>query len=141
MDLPLYSILPGIAALGLIGFTTAQIAAGRGATVSWMVPALLSIGFLGWSLHAVAVGGPLGFWTEHIRNAWGNQIWFDLLLAVGMAWTLLLPRARAAGMRPLPWLVLILCTGSIGLCAMVARCLFLESRAPGAATLQPRGAL
>lgn len=96
---------------------------------SWLVFALLGAGFAGWSVHAVVTEGPLGFWPEHIRNAWGNQIWFDLLLAAAIAWTVLVPRMRAAGMRPLPWLVLVVCTGSIGLCATVARCLFLESRA------------
>ena len=94
----------------------------------WQVFALLGAGFAGWSVNAVVTEGPLGFWPEHIRNAWGNQIWFDLLLAAAIAWTVLVPRLRAAGMHPLPWLVFVVCTGSIGLCATVARCLFLESR-------------
>jgi hypothetical protein len=37
-----------------------------------------------------------------------------------------MPRARALGMRPLPWLLLVVCTGSIGLCAMFARVLYLQ---------------
>jgi len=40
---------------------------------------------------------PLGFWVEHPRHLWGNQIWFDLLLAAGVAWALLVPRARRLG--------------------------------------------
>lgn len=94
----------------------------------WQVFALLSAGFGAWSVYAVATEGLLGFWPEHIRNAWGNQIWFDLLLAAAIAWTLLVPRIRAVGMLPLPWLIFVVCTGSIGICATMARCLFLESR-------------
>ena len=38
--------------------------------------------FLGWSLYTIASEGFFAFWGEHTRNAWGNQIWFDLLIAV-----------------------------------------------------------
>jgi hypothetical protein len=81
-----------------------------------------------WSLHAVSSEGLAGVWHEHTRNAWGNQIWFDLLLAIGTAWALLVPRAKAVGMHLFPWLALIVGTGCIGLLAMLARCLFLERR-------------
>mgnify|MGYP006273661973 CR=1 FL=1 len=91
-----------------------------------MFPAILSGIFAVFSILAVIQEGPLGFWTEHTRNLWGNQIWFDLLLAVGIAWTLLVPRARELGIRPLPWLVVVMCTGSIGLCAMLARVLYIS---------------
>lgn len=94
----------------------------------WFAPALVSLLFLGWSLYTVAVEGPWGFWPNHTQSAWGNQVWFDLLIAIGLAWALILPRARAVGMRPWPWLALILCTGCIGLAAMFARCRFLEAR-------------
>ena len=39
------------------------------------------------------------------------------------------PRARAAGMNVLPWTLLVGCTASIGLLAMVARLFWLERRA------------
>ncbi|MFY3384652.1 hypothetical protein [Paracidovorax sp. MALMAid1276] len=93
---------------------------------AWMFPAILSGAFATFSITAVIQEGPMGFWTEHTRNLWGNQIWFDLLLAAGIAWTLLVPRARELGMRPLPWLVAVICTGSIGLCAMWARVLYIS---------------
>lgn len=70
----------------------------------------------------------LGFWTEHTRNLWGNQIWFDLLLATGIGWFLVMPEAKSLGIRPLPWLLLIACTGSIGFLAMIARLLYLRER-------------
>ena len=124
-----FAVLPAIAILLFIAAAVARmLRQDKGQPGSWLVPAGLAALFLGWSLYTVSAAGPLGFWTEHTRNAWGNQIWFDLLLAIGTAWALLLPRARAAGMRPVPWLVLILCSGSIGLLAMLARCLYLENR-------------
>ena len=76
-------------------------------------------------------GGWAGFWPLHQAGVWGNQIWFDLLLAVGVAWSLLLPRARSVGMRVVPWTLFVLATGSIGLCAMFARCLYLEASPQG----------
>ena len=95
---------------------------------TWMLPAALSFLFLLFSLHTISTEGQFGFWTEHTRNLWGNQIWLDLLLGVGIGWFLVLPQARALGMRPLPWLVLIASTGSIGFLAMIARLLYLRER-------------
>lgn len=99
-----------------------------GTRVAWWLPALVSIAFLGFSGYAVATEGPLGFWTEHVRNAWGNQIWFDLLFSASVGWTALLPRARAVGMRPAAWALALPLAGSIGLLAMLARVLYLEDR-------------
>lgn len=122
----LFDIVPVIAAVILGGLVFALVAR---RPVSWIVPASLSAGFAAWSVFAVVTEGPLGFWTEHVRNAWGNQIWMDLVLAVGMALIWLVPTARAVGVRPLPWVVFILATGSIGLCAFAARVLYLQGRA------------
>ncbi len=129
MPQSLYAVLPIVAGLLFVGVTLTLLArptSGQGG--GWLVPAAFAAAFLGWSLYTVGAEGPLGFWPNHTANAWGNQVWFDLLLAIGTAWALLLPRARAVGMRPLPWLVLIAASGSIGLLAMVARCLMLESK-------------
>ena len=133
MSQSLFAVPPTIAILLFIAAAlTLLLSQEKSRTNSWLVPTGLAALFLGWSLYTVSAEGPLGFWANHTRNAWGNQVWFDLLLAIGTAWALLLPRARAAGMRPAPWLVLIVCTGSIGLLAMLARCLFLETRKPAA---------
>jgi len=93
---------------------------------SWIYPAVLSLLFLLFSLLAVFSEGPTGFWSEHTRNIWGNQIWFDLLLAAGIGWFLIVPQAKALNMRLSPWLVLIACTGCIGFLAMIARMLYLR---------------
>ncbi len=93
---------------------------------AWILPGIGALLFFGFSLFAVFQEGPTGFWPEHIRNFWGNQIWFDLLLSVLVGWTLIVPQAKAQGMRPLLWLVLIIATGSIGFLAMLSRLLYLK---------------
>jgi len=121
----LYPILP-IAALVLFLLTTVR--EGFSPSHGWRFAALVCAAFLAWSLYTVAAEGPLGFWPNHTQNAWGNQVWFDLLIAIAIGWTLLLPRARAVGMTIWPWLALICATGCIGLAAMFARCRYLETR-------------
>ena len=96
---------------------------------AWMLPAGLAVAFLAWSLAAIVLEGPLGFWTEHTRNLWGIQIWFDLLLAGSMALTFIVPKAKAVGMNPVIWVVLMFLTGSIALLAMTARLLYLQEKA------------
>ena len=132
--MPVTHVLPWIAGLALVA---AMLLMARGALPDalrgWVAPAVLAAGFLGFSLVAASVEGPLGFWPEHTRNLWGNQIWFDLLLAIATSWTLILPRARALKMQAGWWLLFIVCTGCVGLVAMLARCLFLEARLPAGA--------
>ena len=94
---------------------------------AWMAPAALSIVFACLSLQAVIIEGAIGFWVEHTRNLWGNQIWFDLLLAGGVAWFFAAKKARSLGLRSWPWLLVIVATGSIGLLAFVARILYAQS--------------
>ena len=95
---------------------------------TWLFPAILSVLFAAFSIFVVVRAGLFGFWANHVTGYWGNQIWIDLLLALGMVWALTLPRARAVGMKMPAWLLFIVCSGSIGALAMVARLLFLESR-------------
>lgn len=121
----LYQTLPQVAALIFV-LTTAGAA--RRPRIDWRLPLVVSVLFLGWSLYTMISEGPIGFWAEHTRNAWGNQIWFDLLIAIAIAWSLILPRALAVGMQVWSWLILVTATGCIGLSAMYARCLYLESR-------------
>jgi TRAP-type uncharacterized transport system fused permease subunit len=121
------SILPAIAA-GLFLIFTIYIPAKdeRRMSNSWVFPATLSLLFLLFSLKAIASEGLLGFWFEHTRNLWGNQIWFDLLLGIGIGWYLIVPQAKSLGMRVYLWLVLIVCTGCIGFLAMIARLIYLR---------------
>lgn len=93
---------------------------------SWLLPAVAGLVFALWTGAAAFSEGPLGFWPEHTRNLWGNQIWFDLLFAAAIALTFMVPRARSLGMRTVPWTLFVLTTGSIGLLAMCARIAYLQ---------------
>lgn len=95
---------------------------------SWHVFAAASGLFFLFSFYTGAVEGPLGFWAEHTRSFWGNQVWLDLLLTASVAWFFLVPRARAVAMNLPVWFVVIASTGSIGLLAMVARLVYLEAQ-------------
>jgi hypothetical protein len=121
------SLLPVIAASLFLLFAL-YVAGKKDARMkkTWLLPAALSLLFMLFSLQAVTSEGMFGFWPEHTRNLWGNQIWLDLLLAVGIGWFFVVPQAKALGMRPLPWLALIACTGCIGYLGMIARLLYLR---------------
>ncbi len=124
------SLLPIAGAAAFLAFAVAVLRLqGLADRIHWAIPAAASLAFLMFSLSAATLEGPLGFWPEHTRNLWGNQIWFDLLLAVSVAWLFLVPQARAMRMRLPLWLVLVALTGSIGLLAMVARLQVLKARA------------
>jgi hypothetical protein len=123
------SLLPTIAAAFFLLFSVYILSKdGQPIKNSWLFPATLSLLFLLFSLEAIVSEGLLGFWVEHTRYLWGNQIWFDLLLSVGIGWFLVVPQAKALGMRLSLWLVLIALTGSIGFLATIARLLYLRER-------------
>jgi hypothetical protein len=114
-------------AVGALVFM-AILASGRTGHGKWQVAALLAAGFLAYSLVPILHEGPLGFIANHTVNHWGVQVWLDLLLALSLALFLAAPRARQAGMNLVPWLILVLCSGSIGLLAFLARLFWLEER-------------
>ena len=121
------SVLPVAAAFLFLIFAIYTGLKGKKAAKNlWWFPAVLSLLFAVFTLMAVVNEGMFSFWPEHVRNLWGNQIWFDLLLAVGIGWFLIVPRATAAGMHILPWLIVVICSGCIGFLAMLSRLLYLE---------------
>lgn len=109
----------------------------------WLVPAVASLAFLLFSIEVVLVEGPLGFLDEHLRTAWGAQVALDLVLSVIMGLCLAVPHARRVGVRPLPWVLLTLVTGSVGLFAFVARVLYARAVAesPEQGDEDPSGAV
>ena len=122
-------LLPIAAVGGLIAFMIYVLATSSAAKPSsWVFPAALSATFLIFSLITTFSEGILGFWDNHTLNLWGNQVWFDLLLAIGIGWYFVHPRAKALGMKTPFWLALILATGCIGLLAMVARYFYLRDK-------------
>jgi hypothetical protein len=98
--------------------------AGWGSTI--LVLAIAGTAFAGFSLLVVFREGPLQFWINHTTSLAGNQVWFDLLLAVTLAFYLIAPRARAVGMALVPWGVAVGLTASVALLPMLARLLWLE---------------
>jgi hypothetical protein len=126
------SLFPSIAAVFFLLFSIYILSKDRQQmNNSWLFPAMLSLLFLLFSLKAIISAGLLGFWVEHTRNVWGNQIWFDLLLGIGIGWYLIVPQAKALGMRLYLWLAIIVCTGCIGFLAMIARLLYLQEQRSG----------
>ncbi|MBN8502680.1 MAG: hypothetical protein J0M19_16265, partial [Sphingomonadales bacterium] len=93
------TILPPIAYGLAVLFVGWVVTAKPPLRLSWLVPVVLGAAFLAVSLQVVLTEGVMQFWVNHVANLAGNQVWFDLLLAVCIAFFLIAPRARAAGMN------------------------------------------
>jgi hypothetical protein len=120
-------LLPVLAyAAALATLVLASLAAAPG---SWRLAAGLCAAFSGFTLWTLAEEGLIRFWMNHATSLTGNQVWFDLLIAVSLAFILMLPRARAQGMAILPWALAVALTASVALLAMMARLLWLERAA------------
>jgi len=92
-------------------------------------PAIAAALFALFSLFTAATIAHDGVWTvieNHTVNFWGIQVWYDLLISVGIALFFIAPRARKAGMSIPLWVVFVGLTASIGLLAMIARLFWLE---------------
>ncbi|WP_114520304.1 hypothetical protein [Altererythrobacter sp. ZODW24] len=105
------------------------LAVSKGERGSPLVAAMLFGGFTAFTAVAIWLEGPMGFIPNHTSNLLGVQVWYDLVMSVGIALFFILPRSRAVGMQSLPWIIFVGCTASIGLFAMVARLLWLEGQA------------
>jgi len=120
-------VVPVLAYAGCVGTI---IAIGIGASVSdrwrWLIPAVLGVAFLLFSLFQVSQDGIVQFWINHTTDLTGNQVWLDLIMAVTIGFYLLAPRARAVGMPLLPWGVAVFATACIALLPMLARVIWLE---------------
>lgn len=93
---------------------------------AWLPPLSLAILFAAFSTVTVLREGLVGFWNNHTVNLAGNQVWFDLVIAVALCFALIAPRARAVGMKLTPWGIAVLATASVALLPMFARLLWLE---------------
>lgn len=89
---------------------------------------VLTAAFALFTSATIAKEGVIQFWINHSTTMAGNQVWFDLLIAVSISFFLIAPRARAAGMSILPWAIAVLATASLALLPMLARLLWLEQR-------------
>ncbi|KUF11730.1 hypothetical protein [Pseudoponticoccus marisrubri] len=126
----LLQILPVLAYAGCVG-TILLIAQEKtvSALMRWVVPAVLGAVFLAFSLYQVSQDGLIQFWINHTTDLTGNQVWFDLIMAVTIGFYLLAPRARAVGMPLMPWGIAVFLTACIALLPMLARVLWLENKA------------
>lgn len=124
----IYQVLPPIALILAYLFLALRVTTDL--RVSWPVPAALSLVFAVFSIIAIAQDGVLMFWFNHTENGVGNQVWFDLLMAVSMSMIFLVPKAQALNMRVGLWAIFVAATASIGLFAMLARIMYLQERAP-----------
>ena len=115
---------------GLVGVLAAlaHILTARAETGNPLLAALLAAGFGLFTAVTIARDGVMPVWVNHTSNLWGIQVWWDLLFATGTALFFIVPRARAAGMNIVPWVIFTALTASIGLLAMVARLFWLEKR-------------
>ncbi|CAN5554224.1 hypothetical protein BH09MYX1_BH09MYX1_40530 [soil metagenome] len=102
----------------------------------WLLPAAGSFAFSVFSVRTMVAEGPLGFVDEHLRNGWSAQIGIDLLSSATVALFFGAPLARRHGIRMLPWVVLTILTGSVGLLAFAAR--ILHARGSARLTSAPR---
>ena len=103
---------------------------------TWRIPATVCVFFSAWSIYTVYQEGLGGFVTLHTTSATGTQVWCDLLIAVCIGWTWLMPKARDLDMNVVAWSILVICTGCVGLSAMMARVYYLEEEGT-AAEMEP----
>ena len=94
----------------------------------WLLPLGLGFVFIAFSAATIAQEGLMQFWANHTSNLAGNQVWFDLILAVTLTFVLIAPRARAVGMSLWPWGIAVISTACIALLPMFARLIWLEQR-------------
>lgn len=106
-----------------------HLAFGRRVQESAALAAVLAAGFIAFSAVPIIKEGYLGFIPNHTQDLWGTQVWYDLVICVVIALVLIVPRARAVGMRIPLWVIAVGCTASIALLPMVARLFWLEKRA------------
>ena len=111
------------------GIGILSILAGKRETGSAAIAATLCGAFAGYTAIQIGTEGVIGFYTNHTAILTGLQVWIDLIMCTILALFFIAPRARAAGMNVLPWALLVGCTASIGLLALVARLFWLERRA------------
>jgi hypothetical protein len=125
----LLQILPILVyAATIVTVFAATASDGRARPGLWRLPAVVGVLFAVFSLVTIAQEGLVQFWVNHTTTWAGNQVWFDLLFAVAIGFALMLPRARAVGMRPWPWALATVATACIALLPMLARLLWLEER-------------
>ena len=99
-----YELLAAGGAVAIL-LVIAHVLTNREATGSALLAAVLSAAFFGYTAITIFKEGVVLVWTNHTTNLWGVQVWWDLLFATGTALFFIVPRARAAGMNIVPWVI------------------------------------
>jgi hypothetical protein len=115
----------GLAALGMLLVTQSKE---RVSWPAWLVPAVILVPFAGLAVFALRSQGLPALWETYTGSWWGLLAWFDRLVGVAVAFFLIQNRARAAGLKSEVWVLLVICTGSLGLLLMLAMTLYWERR-------------
>jgi hypothetical protein len=66
------------------------------------------------TLYAIAKVGYIGIFDYHRHSPAGWQVFVDLVIALLLVLTWLIPEAKKAGRNPWPWVVITLFMGSFG---------------------------
>ncbi len=66
------------------------------------------------SVLAMMEGGYMGIWYYQLASYAGWQVLLDLVVALMLLFTWLIPDAKANGRNPWPWFALTLAAGSFG---------------------------
>ena len=75
---------------------------------------VILIPFLVLTAYSVAQVGYFGLFEYHLHSPAGWQVFTDLVIALILVLTWLIPEARRNGRNPWPWVGATLCLGSIG---------------------------
>lgn len=75
---------------------------------------ILLIPFSVLSLYAVFEVGYIGIFDYHRHSPAGWQVFTDLVIALALLLTWMIPQAKREGRNPWPWVVMTLLLGSIG---------------------------
>lgn len=81
---------------------------------------VLLIPFLALTVYSVAQVGYLGLFEYHLHSPAGWQVFTDLVIALLLVLTWLVPEAKREGRNPWPWVVATLFLGSIAPLAYLA---------------------
>jgi drug/metabolite transporter (DMT)-like permease len=75
---------------------------------------LILIPFAALTVYAIAQVGYIGLFDYHRHSPAGWQVFTDLVIALVLVLSWLIPEARRAGHNPWPWVLVTLFLGSIG---------------------------
>lgn len=75
---------------------------------------ILLIPFSVLSIYAVMQVGYIGIFDYHLHSPAGWQVFADLVVALILVLSWMIPNAKKRGRNPVPWVVLTLFLGSIG---------------------------